>query len=70
MAKDMYKKKNCFHLVTNWLRNFSRQVVRLHLISYPHKELLNSLVLASDWLSNISVLFGMTKRDSEKEVTR
>ena len=55
---------------TNWLRYYvSRQAVRLQLLSYADKELTDSLVLASDWLSNISVCFGLTKRDSEKEVT-
>ena len=48
------------------MSNVSRQAVRLHLLSYTDKELTNSLVLASDWLSNISVWFGLTKRDSEK----
>ena len=34
------------------------------------KELTDSIVLASDWLSNINVWFGLTKRDSEKKVTK
>ena len=34
------------------------------------RGLSNSLVLASDWLSKSSVWFGLTKRDSEKKVTK
>ena len=39
----------------NWLQNVNRQTVRLYLLSYADKELTNSLVLASDWLSKFSV---------------
>ena len=52
------------------MRNVSRQAVMLNFLSYADKELTNCLVLASDWLRNISVWFGSTKRDSEKNVTR
>ena len=51
------------------MQNISRQAARLHLLLYVHKELTNSLVLTSYWLSNIRVWFGLTKRNSEKKVT-
>ena len=52
------------------MQNVSRHAVRLHLFSCADKELTNSLVLDTDWLSNINVRFGLIKRDSENKVTK
>ena len=37
--------------VLSWLLNVSGQAVMLYLLSYTDKELTNSLLLASDWLT-------------------
>ena len=49
------------------LTHFSKLQIDCIMEANKHKELTNSLVLASDWLSNISVRFGLIKRDSEKK---
>ena len=51
---------NSLFYAPNW------QAVRLNLFTYADKALTNSLLLASDWLSNFRVWFGLRKRFREK----
>jgi len=44
-----------FDGLPNWLQNVSRQAVMLDLLSYTDKELTNSLLLASDWLTILAI---------------
>ena len=51
----------------NWLQNVSRQTVMLFLLSYKDKELTNSLLFASDWLTiSVCVIWFDKERFIEK----
>ena len=56
---------------TIWSQLFEYRIIRIIRCNcIAEKELTNSVVLASDWLSNINALFGLTKKDSEKKITK
>ena len=50
----------------NWMQNVSRQAEMLYLILDTDKELTNSLLLASDWLTISVCVIWFDKKRKEK----